>query len=592
MVPDVSTGSRSRGLLSYLFGPGRRNEHTDPHIVAAFAMPGLTDPGRVPLDEHQAALTELAAYLDQPVRLREQRTGAKVPHHVWHCPVRTAPGDRYLTDTEWAEVARRIVHATGIAEHGDDSACRWIAVRHAEDHIHIMATSVREDGRRPRNKRDGQRAQAECRTIETELGLRRLKSGDGTAPKTPTGAEVAKAERQGRRQTARQWLREHAYTAAAAATDEDEYFAVLTTLGVKVRHRTGPESGEKTGYSLAAPGDTDAKGEPIFYSGSALAPDLSLGRLRERLAPADKQPTTQHRVVERASTRSETGDTWRRAETELRTTYAFLLDANDGNPLLEGESDARVQAEAAAFGELLHNTAATAPKQIRAELRAAAVAFDRANRSAIRAEHQGAYALRQAGKELIRALPSQNTDVVTALLATAIYVLIALNHWHAQRGHQQQAAAAQQTLVHLRSAYQHTAGPALARLTERAPAPDQARRLAATVQAAVPQHAQRILADPAWPALATALAQAESAGTPPRRALTDLAQQRELDTADHPAEVLTWRLRNATADQINQRTRAAQVRSTLRHAPTHYIAGRPSTGITAVTGPETPRRTR
>ncbi len=143
-------------------------------------------------------------------------------------------------------------------------------MRHAEDHIHLLATSVREDGRRPRNKRDGQRAQAECRKIEAELGLRRLKSGDATAPKTPTGAEVAKAERQGRQQTARQWLREHAYAAAAAATDEQEYFAVLTALGIKVNHRIGPQSGERTGYSLAAPEDTDAKGQPVLYSGSTL----------------------------------------------------------------------------------------------------------------------------------------------------------------------------------------------------------------------------------------------------------------------------------------------------------------------------------
>ncbi|MEV0038876.1 mobilization protein [Streptomyces sp. NPDC050804] len=585
MVPDVSTGNRSRGLLSYLYGPGRRDEHTDPHIVAAFAMPGITDPGRVPLDEHQAALSELAAYLDQPVRLREQRTGRKVPQHVWHCPVRTAPGDRYLTDAEWAEVARRIVHATGIAEHGDDVGCRWIAVRHAEDHIHIMATSVREDGRRPRNKRDGQRAQAECRKIETELGLRRLKPGGGTAPKTPTGAEVAKAERQGRRQTTRQWLREHAYTAAAAATDEDEYFAVLTTLGIQIRHRTGPETGERTGYSLAAPDDTDAKGEPVFYSGSTLAPDLSLGRLRERFTPPAGQPATQAPVAEHASSRSGTG-AWRRAEAELRSSYAFLLDAAGTNASAGAESDARVQAEAAAFAELLHNTAATAPKQIRAEIRAAAATFNRANRSAIRAEHQGAYALRQAGKELIRGLPGKDVEVVTALLATAIYVLVALVHWHTQRGHQQQAAAAHQTFIHLQAAYQHTARPTLAHLAERTPSPDQTHRFATAVRAAVPEHAQRILADPAWPALATTLAQAESAGTPPRKALADLAGQRELNTADHPAEVLIWRLRSSTADRIHQRTHSAQAHTTLRHTPAHPTANHPSTGPATRPGPE------
>ncbi|RYJ31473.1 hypothetical protein CU044_0483 [Streptomyces sp. L-9-10] len=56
-------------------------------------------------------------------------------------PVRTAPGDRYLTDDDWAEVARRIVHATGLTPGGDDQACRWIAVQHADDHIHILASN-------------------------------------------------------------------------------------------------------------------------------------------------------------------------------------------------------------------------------------------------------------------------------------------------------------------------------------------------------------------------------------------------------------------------------------------------------------------
>ncbi|ARP71353.1 mobilization protein [Streptomyces pluripotens] len=556
MVPDVSTGDRTRGLLSYLFGPGRRNEHTDPHIVAAFAMPGITDPGRVPLDEHQSALSELAQYLDQPVELRRQRTGKKVPQHVWHCPVRTAPGDRYLTDTEWAEVARRVVHATGIAPHSDDSGCRWIAVRHAEDHIHILATSVREDGRRPRNKGDGRRAQAECRKIEIELGLRRLKSGDGTAPKTPTGAEVAKAERQGRKTTTRQWLREHAYAAAAAARDEHEYFAVLTALGIKVQTRIGPGTGETTGYSLAAPGDTDANDEPIYYAGSTLAPDLSLNRLRERFLPTPADTTVRASVRNGQSTKA---DAWRCAETELRTTHTFLLWPEDGHD--QEAFDRQVQAQAAAFAELLHNTAATAPKGARAELHAAAAAFDRANRSAIRAEHQSAYALRQAGKELMRAVGGEDGSAVVALLATAVYVLIALDHWHQQRGHEQQAAAARQSLTHLQAAYQHTARPVLARLAERTPGPDETRRLAAAVQAVVPEHAQRILTDPAWPALATALAQAESAGTPPRHALTAAAGRRELDSADHPAQVLTWRLRNNTADQTNARTRAATTRT-------------------------------
>ena len=74
---------------------------------------------------------------------------------VWHCSVRAAPGDRMLSDDEWAEVARDIVHRTGLAPRGqDDDAVRWIAVRHAPDHMHIVAMLARQDGTRPNSWND------------------------------------------------------------------------------------------------------------------------------------------------------------------------------------------------------------------------------------------------------------------------------------------------------------------------------------------------------------------------------------------------------------------------------------------------------
>lgn len=313
MVPDVSTGSDSRGLIAYLFGPGRRDEHTNPHIVAAWDMAGAPDPGR----DSAATYSQLARRLDHHVDLRTRELGGKKPpQHVWHCPVRTAPGDRYLTDAEWAEVARRVVDATGIAPDGDERACRWIAVRHADYHIHIMATTVRADGRRPRTHQDGRRAQAECRRIETEFGLRRLKSGDLTAPRTATSAERAKAERQGQTVTARQWLRERAYAVAAAVHTEADYFTVLQSLGIKVKTRLGPESGDVIGYSLAAPGDANSAGEPVWYGGSKLAPDLSINRLRERLS--DQEVTDNPRYL------ADTTDPWRHTTTAVHTAHTVL----------------------------------------------------------------------------------------------------------------------------------------------------------------------------------------------------------------------------------------------------------------------------
>ncbi|MFD9278510.1 relaxase/mobilization nuclease domain-containing protein [Streptomyces mirabilis] len=540
MVPDVSTGSSTLGLINYLFGKGRRDEHTDPHIVAAWDMAGAPDPGRDP----EATYTQLARRLDHHVDLRTRELGGeKPPQHVWHCPVRTAPGDRYLTDTEWAEVARRVVAATGIAPEGDEKACRWIAVRHADDHIHILATTVRADGRRPRTNRDGWRAQRECRKIEAEFGLRRLKSGDLTAPRTPTGAERAKAERQGREQAAREWLREQAYAVAAAVRSIDEYFTVLRSLGIHVRPRIGPETGEVTGYSLAAPGDT-ANGEPVWYGGSKLAPDLSYNRLRERL------PTQE--LADRPQPVADPAEPWHRAETAIRHAHAVL----------DSRGDAVAQGHLDAFGDTLHNLALASHGSHRAELQAAAQVFNRARRSAIRADHQGATALREAAKELAYAKHDPG-GLAIALIFAALHLARAAAKWHEQRGHEQQAAAAEQAFRHLQAGYQEAAAPVLADLTRRAPRAATISRFEQDLRAALPDHADRILADPAWPALTTTLARAETAGHNPRRLLAEVAAQRELDTAGQPAEVLNWRI----TVQPNRRAQAARRRSTRTATP-------------------------
>ncbi|MFI8883559.1 relaxase/mobilization nuclease domain-containing protein [Streptomyces sp. NPDC053813] len=551
MVPDVSTGSSTLGLINYLFGPGRRDEHIDPHIVAAWDMAGAPDPG-----PHEATYSQLARRLDHHVDLRTRELGGhKPPQHVWHCPVRTAPGDRYLTDAEWAEVACRIVAATGIAPEGDEKACRWIAVRHADDHIHIMATTIRADGRRPRTHRDGQRAQQECRKVEAEFGLRRLKSGDLTAPPTPTGAERAKAERQGQDVTAREWLREQAYAVAAAVRSVDDYFTVLTSLGIQVRPRIGPESGQVTGYSLAAPGDT-AQGEPVWYGGSKLAPDLSFNRLRERLPTQDVTDRPQH--IEDPHT------SWRRAECAVRTVHT-VLDSGD---------DDAAQGHLDAFSDALHNLARATHGPHQAELQAAATGFNRARRSAIRADHQAATSLRDAAKELAYATHEPG-GLAIAVIFAALHLARAAVNWHAQHGHQQQAAAAEEALRHLQAGYQQASEPVLADLSRRAPRQQTIDRFEATLRQALPDHANQILADPVWPALTTMLARAETAGHNARQLLSEAPAERELDTADSPAQVLVWRI---TA-QPNKRLQAARRRSTV--SATSFVSA-PQPAPTAV----------
>lgn len=153
MIPKIRTGTGGTyGLIRYLFGPGKRDEHTDQHVVASWNN-FAPDPGRNP--DH--TVVQLAAQLDQPVKAIGDRAPATT---IWHCSVRTEPGARYLDDADWAKIARRIVHATGIAPEGDTAACRWVAVRHADDHIHIAATLVRQDGRLAGLSFDYRKAQA------------------------------------------------------------------------------------------------------------------------------------------------------------------------------------------------------------------------------------------------------------------------------------------------------------------------------------------------------------------------------------------------------------------------------------------------
>ncbi|MET9143802.1 mobilization protein [Streptomyces sp. NPDC004042] len=539
-------GSNTRGLLAYLYGPGRHDEHTDPHIVAGFAMLGMPDPGRDP----DATLTQLARHLDEPVHLRNSEFGRKVTDHVWHCPVRTAPEDRRLSDAEWADIAQRIVEATGIAPAGDDLACRWIAVRHADDHIHILATTVREDGRRPKLHDSGVRVGDACRQIETDYGLRQLKKGDRTAGRRPTQAEMHKAQRLGWEQTSREWLQDRIRAAVPHAGNTEELLAYLDAMGIAVKPRRGP-SGDLLGYAVGRPGDLNKDGEQIFHPGGKIAPDLTLPKLKARLetTAAEEHPTAR---------RDQPATPWHQAIDALDTLQVGTDD------------DSHAQAHITALGDLIEATAQKAPAHLHAELRAASRAFARAQRSQIRAENQAAHTLRRAARDLAHTATGPDGSALATLLAALVWATIVAARWHEAKNQAHQTEAARQTLHHLQAAADRALTPVVGSLATRRPS-DQARRtLAHDVRAAVPDHADRILTDPAWPALATVLADAEAGGHKPHQLLKEAAARRELATARQPARVLITRIQHTSRNPApNPRAEAARRRSA---AFTHVAA--------------------
>ena len=278
MIGKVARGTDARRLLYYLYGPGKANEHTDPHVVAGFGDPADLEPERRPGGSRDFG--RLAGLLAQPLAAL---AGPGYAKPVWHCSIRAAPQDRLLSDSEWAQVAVQVMDRTGLAPAGDDLGVRWAAVRHAADHVHIVATLARQDGTRPRIWNDFYRVREACQDAETRFGLRRTAPADRTAARCPSRAEAEQAVRRGWGQAPRVRLRREVCAAAAGARSEQEFFARLDDAGIAVRKRySTASSDEVSGYAVGLPTHTTKGGEIVWYGGGKLAADLTLPKLRLR----------------------------------------------------------------------------------------------------------------------------------------------------------------------------------------------------------------------------------------------------------------------------------------------------------------------
>jgi hypothetical protein len=361
ITPPGRRGRLPAPLIYYLYGPGRRGEHTDPHIVAGWWHPAELEP---PLREDgRRDFRRLTGLLTQPHAA--MGTWA-VERPVWHCSVRAAPEDRMLSDDEWAQIACDVMHRTGLAPYGqEDEAVRWIAVRHGDDHVHIVAMLARQDGRRPRWSNDRYRVRQACLAAEERYGLRRTAAGDRTAAARPSRAESEKAARRGLDEAPRVTLRREVSRAAAAAGSEQEFFALLRKSGVLVRTRDSTRRpGDVTGYSVALDGDTTRAGGPVWFGGGKLAPDLTLPRLRRRWPGTALPQGGTLTAAERAAA-------WDRALRAVDAAAAHVREMAAGSP------DDAADAAWAASGTM-HAAAAMLKSRV---IRQAADAYDRAARA-------------------------------------------------------------------------------------------------------------------------------------------------------------------------------------------------------------------
>lgn len=311
MIPNIVRGKQPIGLMSYLAGVGRHNEHIDQHLVAGHGIDAWRYEDTVLSDDDAR---EIGKALDDPSRLNNVSIKQG---HIWHCSLSLPKEDGLLDDGEWEQIAAEFLHRMGLDDaDGTKAGIRWAAVRHGQsrggnDHIHLVVNLVREDGTKVFLQHDYRKAQQTCRALEKEFALTRL--GNDIARGATRGYKAGELEARARRRAKAKFSRENSSldwrklpmqekarlisrqlqhdqpreilalrirSAAARSANEAEFVRRLRGQGVLIRPRFASNTTNVvTGYSVA---EKPVYGErPIWYGGGTVARDLTLARLRE-----------------------------------------------------------------------------------------------------------------------------------------------------------------------------------------------------------------------------------------------------------------------------------------------------------------------
>ena len=276
MIGKISKGASGRGLVRYLFGPGKANEHTDQRVIAS-GVSLWAEEGRM-LTAREIA--DLGASLDS-----SNDSYGKNPSggHIWHVSLSLAAGERVMTDQQWAEIAQMVMSTMGFDREGLERTA-WVAIGHGvsvqgNQHIHIAGSIVRNDGTVVKIWQDRRTLSRVCAEIELTYGLTVVEGREGKGMPGLTRAELERAARQLRAEPPRVTLARLVRETSSASRDETEFVRRLRGSGVLARPRF--EIGGKeavVGYSVALrPKDGT---EPIWFGGGKLARDLTLPFIR------------------------------------------------------------------------------------------------------------------------------------------------------------------------------------------------------------------------------------------------------------------------------------------------------------------------
>jgi len=279
VIVRISRGADMAGVVRYLAGPGRANEHSEPHLVAGDgALLAWWDD--TVLD--RAAAVQIGAQLDEPRRYHGTEVAGG---HVWHASLSLPAGEGQLPDERWARIAGEFVGEMGFTEASGKAGCRWVAVRHGlskagNDHVHLVVSLVRDDGTKASVWNDYRRAGAAVTGIERRHGLVVLEAREaGRGSRGVSGAELNKAVRLGVDEPARAVLARQVRAFAVGSVDEAQFVRRAREAGLLIRPRYAAGRADVVeGYSVA---QRPGRGQrPVWFGGGSLDRDLTLPRLR------------------------------------------------------------------------------------------------------------------------------------------------------------------------------------------------------------------------------------------------------------------------------------------------------------------------
>lgn len=315
MIPNIVTGGDTGGLMRYLVGPGRANEHENPHVIAGSRdiVRKWGDWETISVSQASEIATRLDAYMHETgtfptgkVRRFNPATGVVEwngeieANHVWHCSLSLSPEEAALGDEAWGRIAADFMSEMGFTGSDGKAPCRWVAIHHGSaknggDHIHIAANVVREDGTKWSPWYDQRRAQKACNVLEHRYGLLVVESREhGRGSRCDSAAAQNAAKRAGASRTDRAILEERLRAAATASASEADFVRRARRLGVRLHPRFARGRTDiVVGYSAAL--RTEDGQQTRWWGGGRIARDLTLTQLRTRW---EDTPTSALEAVE------------------------------------------------------------------------------------------------------------------------------------------------------------------------------------------------------------------------------------------------------------------------------------------------------